>query len=67
LAGTTFCTYTPDAKYLLTAGNNNIVRKFDVAKFDAEPVTIEHSSDGITGIATLVSFLFSLLLRPPRL
>lgn len=42
--GQTSLTYTPDGKYLLTAGTNNFIRKFVTASTD-EPVTID-TADG---------------------
>jgi len=54
--GLTYLTYTPNGKYLLTVGSNNVARKFTVGSED-EPVTIDQSQDANTGIAASV--------RPP--
>lgn len=46
--------YTPDAKYLLTVGSNNILRRYDVSATD-EPLVIETSEEN-TGLAATVRF-----------
>ncbi|KAL7270941.1 DNA polymerase alpha accessory factor Mcl1 [Rhizina undulata] len=48
-AGPTSLVYSPDGKYLITVGSNNVIRKFTVASED-EPVTIEQNQDGNTGV-----------------
>lgn len=42
-------TYSPDGKYLITVGNNEVIRKYTVASED-EPATIEQSQDGKTAV-----------------
>ncbi|KAF3941249.1 hypothetical protein ABW19_dt0208791 [Dactylella cylindrospora] len=49
--GPTFVTYTPDGKYLLTAGLNNLLRKFTHGSSD-EPDNIDQTHGSNTGIAT---------------
>ncbi|KAH8147278.1 uncharacterized protein LAJ45_08756 [Morchella importuna] len=48
-AGPTSMTYSPDGKYLITVGNNEVIRKYTVAS-DDEPATIEQSQDGKTAV-----------------
>ena len=51
--GPTFLTYTPNGRFLLTVGSNNVARKFTVGS-DDEPVSIEQNQDAITGVAATV-------------
>lgn len=51
--GPTSMTYSPDGKYLITVGNNELIRKYTVASED-EPVTIDSIQDGKTGVAASV-------------
>lgn len=52
-AGPTSLTYTPDGKYLITVGSNELIRKFTVASED-EPITIDHAQDCKTGVTASV-------------
>ncbi|KAJ6262178.1 hypothetical protein Dda_2983 [Drechslerella dactyloides] len=48
--GPTFVTYTPDGKYLITAGQNNFVRKFTHLSVD-EPDITDHQHAANSGLA----------------
>lgn len=52
-AGPTSLTYTPDGKYLITVGSNELIRKYTVASED-EPITIDHTQDGKTSVTATV-------------
>ncbi|KAI5787149.1 WD40-repeat-containing domain protein [Geopyxis carbonaria] len=55
--GPTSVTYSPDGKYLYTAGSNNIIRKFTVASSD-EPAQLEISDEN-TGLAASNTHVFA--------
>ncbi|RPB26319.1 WD40 repeat-like protein [Terfezia boudieri ATCC MYA-4762] len=48
--GATFTAYSPDGRYIITAGTNNAVRKYTVASED-EPETIDDCQESNTGLA----------------
>lgn len=54
--GQTSLAYTPDGKYLLTAGTNNFIRKFVTASTD-EPVTIDTADGNNSAIVASVALL----------
>eukprot|EP00900_Chrysochromulina_parva_P026607 jgi/Chrpa1/8580/Chrysochromulina_OHIO_Genome00019003-RA len=43
--------YTPDGRYVLTAGADTFVKVFDADNLTAEPRTIEHHDDAVTALA----------------
>ena len=51
--GATFTAYSPDGRYIITAGTNNAVRKYTVASED-EPETIDDCQESNTGLAVSV-------------
>jgi hypothetical protein len=55
--GQTSLTYSPNGKYLYTAGTSSIIRKFTTTSKD-EPVTIETSTEN-TALAATVGKIFS--------
>jgi WD40 repeat protein len=58
--GTTVLTYTPNGRYIITAGSNSAVRIYTVGD-DGEPRTIDEGVEANFGIAATVNFLLFLL------
>ena len=56
--GPTYTAYSPDGRYIITAGTNNALRKFTVASED-EPETLDDCQELNTALAVLVSGRFS--------
>jgi WD40 repeat protein len=52
--GQTTLFYSPDGKYLYTAGANNFIRKYTTASKD-EPATIDTAAENNTGIVASVA------------
>ena len=49
--GSTQLTYSHDGKYLITAGADQLIRKFTVDEESKEPQTFEQHTEPVTGIA----------------
>jgi len=51
IAGKTKLAYSPDGKFLLTAGADQLIRKFHVDEESKEPQTFEQHTEPVTAIA----------------